>query len=55
METLRSRTDPTAARKCPRCGRDMVLRTARKGNNAGQRFWGCSGFPKCRAVQEGPL
>ena len=52
METLRSRADPTAERKCPRCGREMVLRTARKGANAGTRFWGCSGFPKCRAVQE---
>ena len=52
MNTLRSRADPTAERKCPRCGREMVLRTAKKGASAGTRFWGCSGFPKCRAVQE---
>ena len=39
-------------RKCPRCGRKMVLRTAQKGPNAGSNFWGCEGFPKCRAVQE---
>ena len=39
-------------RKCPRCGRKMVLRTAQKGPNTGNKFWGCEGFPKCRAVQE---
>lgn len=32
---------------CPKCGKLMVLRTAKKGENVGQQFWGCSGFPKC--------
>ena len=41
-------TQPT----CPRCGAEMVLRRARRGQNAGKEFWGCSGFPKCRAVVE---
>ncbi len=36
-----------AERKCPRCGAPLVLRTSRKGENAGKRFWGCSAFPKC--------
>ena len=35
---------------CPVCGRPMVLRTARKGRKAGQRFWGCSGFPECKGT-----
>ncbi len=35
---------------CPRCGSAMVLRTARKGANAGGQFWGCSQFPKCKLV-----
>lgn len=35
---------------CPSCGSDMVLRTARKGSNAGQQFWGCSQYPTCRAM-----
>ena len=30
----------------------LALRTAQKGPNAGNKFWGCEGFPKCRAVQE---
>lgn len=36
---------------CPRCGKKMVLRTAKKGENAEKQFWGCSGFPKCRYIE----
>lgn len=37
---------------CSRCGSEMVLRTVKKGANAGQEFWGCSQFPKCRQTQK---
>jgi len=37
--------------KCPLCGSDMVLRTAKKGTNVGEKFWGCSTFPKCRGIK----
>jgi restriction system protein len=37
-------------RSCPKCGSEMVLRTAKKGDFAGQKFWGCSKFPKCRSI-----
>ena len=40
----------SALRKCPRCGKGMVLRTTRRGPNAGRCFWGCSGFPACRYI-----
>lgn len=33
---------------CPKCEREMILRTAGKGANAGQRFWGCSNYPRCK-------
>lgn len=36
---------------CPLCGTEMVLRTAKKGQNAGEKFWGCSAYPKCRATK----
>lgn len=36
---------------CPRCGSKLILRTAKKGSNAGNQFYGCSNFPKCRYVQ----
>lgn len=35
---------------CPKCGGPMLLRKAKSGANAGQEFWGCSAFPKCRTV-----
>lgn len=40
----------TVTPPCPRCGGTMVLRTARKGVNQGNPFWGCSHFPTCRAI-----
>lgn len=36
--------------KCPKCGSEMVLRTAKSGPNQGEKFWGCSNFPKCRGI-----
>ena len=28
----------------------MMLRTARKGRNAGGQFWGCSDYPNCKGI-----
>lgn len=36
---------------CPRCGNPLVLRTAKKGDNAGNQFYGCSTYPKCRYIR----
>lgn len=36
---------------CPRCGATLILRTAKKGINAGQQFYGCSNYPKCRYIR----
>lgn len=35
---------------CPICGGELVLRTARRGANAGKQFYGCSSFPRCRYI-----
>jgi restriction system protein len=40
----------TEVQVCPTCKSPMVLRTAKKGSNAGGSFWGCSRFPKCRQI-----
>ena len=37
--------------KCPRCGADLVLRVANKGENKGKQFYGCASYPKCRFVK----
>lgn len=50
-------SEPTGAaspalqpKRCPSCGADMVRRKTSKGQNAGQEFWGCSSYPKCRSI-----
>lgn len=37
---------------CPKCGNSLVLRTTKKGPNAGSEFLGCSSYPKCRYSKE---
>ena len=39
-----------SAKLCPTCGAEMILRTAKRGTNAGNQFWGCSKYPKCRCI-----
>jgi len=47
-----TRTDQeTNENLCPMCGAKMVLRMAKKGQNVGDKFWGCSNFPKCRTTK----
>jgi len=33
---------------CPKCGSNLVERTAKKGPMEGSRFLGCSNYPTCR-------
>ena len=36
---------------CPVCNSQMVKRKSRRGARAGQEFWGCFAFPKCRGTR----
>lgn len=36
---------------CPRCGKAMVKKLARRGRNAGNEFWSCSAFPQCNGAR----
>ena len=40
-----------AAPPCPKCGNDLVRRTTKRGKNAGNKFWGCSTYPKCEYMR----
>jgi predicted RNA-binding Zn-ribbon protein involved in translation (DUF1610 family) len=33
---------------CPRCGGQLIERTAGRGTNAGNRFVGCANYPRCK-------
>lgn len=36
---------------CPKCGSEMIIRRARKGDTAGSDFWGCTNYPRCRGTR----
>lgn len=46
LASLETRHNSTTT--CPKCGGDLVLRTVRKGERAGQQFYGCRNYPACR-------
>ncbi len=53
-EAVKTETEaplPETDLKCPRCDSPLVLRTAKKGDNAGNQFYGCSAYPKCRYIK----
>jgi restriction system protein len=59
IEATDARFDPEAlvilkdTRKfCPKCESELVLRTATKGPDAGQQFWGCTAYPKCHFTMQ---
>ncbi|WP_243134510.1 topoisomerase DNA-binding C4 zinc finger domain-containing protein [Enterocloster asparagiformis] len=43
-----TQADTPVNRICPKCTSPLVLRTTKKGAHAGEQFYGCSRFPKCR-------
>jgi Topoisomerase DNA binding C4 zinc finger len=47
----RAKSDAVEEAACPKCGGPMVMRTAKKGANAGNQFWGCKAFPLCKGVR----
>ena len=54
MKTISSEEDMANEESsliCPKCGANLLLRTSRKGENAGKQFYGCQGYPKCRYIK----
>ena len=51
LHSLRVRYESSTV--CPKCGSALVERTAKKGPSAGSKFWGCSGYPRCRFTKSG--
>lgn len=46
IRSLRERHSSSTV--CPKCGSNLVERTARNGPNAGSKFFGCEKYPRCR-------
>ena len=41
----------TTAQTCPTCGAPMVVRVAQHGSRSGERYLGCSAYPRCWGVR----
>ena len=52
LSVSQPRSADSGSPTCPACGSAMILRTARKGSNAGNQFWGCSRYPACKHTQK---
>ena len=44
----------SGAPPCPKCGKPMRKVVARKGRNAGNPFWSCTGYPECNGTRSFP-
>ncbi len=42
---------PAGSPTCPVCQSAMVRRTAKRGANSGNAFWGCSRYPGCKGIR----
>ena len=54
-ERLKQRTEESItedAPPCPKCGKPMLKRMAKKGVNSGKPFWSCSGYPECNGTRK---
>ena len=43
---------PPERKCCPKCGKPLVMREARRGTHIGEKFWGCTGFPQCHFIKK---
>lgn len=50
IETINDRFSSTSI--CPVCGKNLVLRTIKKGKNVGKQMYGCSNYPKCKYTKK---
>lgn len=44
-------TTPAGSPACPVCQSAMLKRTAKRGANSGNAFWGCSQYPACKGTR----
>jgi len=50
VSTPEARAKAAAEPTCPVCSSPMVKRSAKRGANAGNEFWGCSRYPGCKGI-----
>lgn len=51
LETRDAQIQAGGVPKCPLCGKPMRKMVAKKGRNAGNAFWSCTGYPDCKGTR----
>lgn len=51
LETRSREAADSGAPSCPKCGKQMLLRTVRRGVGQGSQFWSCSDYPHCQGAR----
>ncbi len=51
LEARRAQASGAGAPKCPKCGKPMLKRMQKKGEQQGREFWGCSDYPRCNGIR----
>jgi len=51
LETRDAQVAAAGAPRCPKCGKPMRKMVAKKGRNAGNAFWSCTGYPDCNGTR----
>lgn len=44
-------SNPESNKICPKCGKNLVLREAKTGKFTGNKFYGCTGYPACKYIE----
>jgi DNA-directed RNA polymerase subunit RPC12/RpoP len=51
VKAFEMKTQKNDTLKCPQCNGRLILKTATKGINKGNQFYGCSNYPKCGYIE----
>lgn len=51
MKVLKARASENESPICPKCGKPMLKRMQRKGQQQRREFWGCSDYPNCNGIR----
>lgn len=51
LEARKTQASESGAPLCPKCGKPMLRRMQKKGQQQGRVFWGCSDYPKCNGTR----
>lgn len=51
LEARAAQSQAEGCPQCPICGKPMLKRLQKRGQNQGREFWGCSDYPKCTGTR----